>query len=221
MFAQSARLSEGVHGDAFDAARPGRFEAMPSKWDDYWILAIHRNPGWFDRLLGIDPIKEAAMRYRRRCNAPANHCFYHGAPIPGFGQLYQGSLGHVTLTDKLIIVSHGDRTRIDALTYDEFGDLLQNAGLTRCGLLAIKACQVGAGDYLNNLSVSLTGFIQIGWLVGYKHSVITRSGGHEATGFIDYVLQVFGGKLSDNHRVRVQRGNTYLGTNIGRRYTYA
>jgi len=190
------------------------------KWNNYWILTIHRNPGWFDRLLGIDPIKSAALRYRQRCNIPGTHCFYLGHPVPGFTQLAFGSLAPVTLADKLIIVSHGNRTRIDALPYDEFGDLLVNAGLTRVGLLAIKACQVGAGDYLNNLLVSLTGSVQIGWAIGYKHSVITQSGGHETTGFIDVVLRGLGGKLSDNHRVRVQQGNTNLGVNIGRRYTY-
>lgn len=194
---------------------------MAGKWDEYWILTLHRNPGWFDRLLGIDPIKEAALRYRRRCKVPATHCFYLGDPVPGFGQLYAGSLAPVRLQDKLIVVSHGSPESIDTLDYSKFGDLLRNAGLTQVGLLAIKACQVGKGNFLNNLSVSLAGTVRIGWLVGYKHSVITRSGAHESTGFLDTVLQVLGSKLSDNHRVSIQQGNTHLGVNIGRRYKYA
>ena len=85
-----------------------------------------------------------------------------------------------------------------------------NYGADKAGLMSIKCCQVGAGQFLNELSVLLP---LVSWFVapqgatttksigGVTHDIVTTKGNLR-----DLDLHVIGKKLSDEERLTIVQG---------------
>ena len=85
-----------------------------------------------------------------------------------------------------------------------------NYGVHQAGLMSIKCCQVGAGQFLHELSALLP---LVSWFVappggdhyqvhsGVTHDIVTTAGD-----FRDELLHDAGRKLSDKERVKIVQG---------------
>jgi len=60
------------------------------------------------------------------------------------------------LESRLDLCGHGDAEGIGHLDAAQLADVLQGAGLKQLGVLKIEACNVGKGNYLNELKAELT-----------------------------------------------------------------
>ena len=139
------------------------------------------------------------------------------------GTLLDGSnpLSSAELSDKLIVVAHGNPLSIGGLTPGQFSRCLKAGGLTHIGLIAFKSCLVGSDTFLDDLSKEVETYAYVGYYVGYKGTSITMRrglkgiflGGKKSGKFseivsgIDDFLSLFGRKASDKHRVYVLAGN--------------
>jgi hypothetical protein len=183
-------------------------------------------------LLLLDP-KDAIIRmdanaWKQRYAIPAHLCFSVG-PAPGYVPLVGNCLNIVDENTKVIAVSHGgpNGPRFDGVRYgaEAFAEWLQEYGLRRAGLLALKGCLLGSDMFLDNLAKSLLRRdIRVDWLLGYRQVAmqIHPLTSHEGIGTKDIALRLLTGglaKRSDAHRIKVVRGHPAAAPNEGsRRY---
>lgn len=171
-------------------------------------------------LLLLDPsdrnIRWDANAWKARYAIPAHLCFSVG-PARGYVPLVGNCLSIVDENTKVIAVSHGgalgpafDGARYEAV---DFAQWLQQFGLRRAGLLALRGCLLGRDRFLEDLAQSLLlNDIRIDWLLGYRHVAmqIHPFTSHEGVGTKDVALRILTGglaKRSDDHRVKVVRGH--------------
>jgi hypothetical protein len=115
----------------------------------------------------------------RRYHIPAEHCFrMPNSPFPqSFTPIDTSSLSCVGPRTKLIIGGHGEPSHFNFMSPRELADGLHRCGLRSCGLITMKACAVGAGNYLKELGSELDAHgITVGWLKGYRGLVSFSEG---------------------------------------------
>lgn len=151
-------------------------------------------------------------------NTPPDDCSYKNIYACG-GTLIDKSepLKEATLNDKLIIVTHGSSTSIGRLKFRKVSKALKKSGMRQMGLIAFKTCRVGARTFLQDLSLRVSKFAQVGYYVGYtdEAEMIKRGGLYNkffgtfgmVIGGEDKRLAKNGKKASDEHRVTVVKGN--------------
>jgi len=169
-------------------------------------------------ILNLDPgewvICDSAKAWKDRYGVLDNRCFADGVAQDGFTLVSNNCLANPVcqLGTKLIVCAHGNAQRIHNYTPEEFADdLYDRLGLREAGLIAFKACEIGADDFLERFLAQLTTgnrTTQIGWLIGYTTSTATMNG-REVTDKDWVILRtLFGTKASDSVRVKVVPGNT-------------
>jgi len=175
------------------------------KWAEARALVVP-NPGkkadgWV--LLTVDAW---ANRYRIH---RAHRFVSGGLKAPGCAVAHATSLSGMTLASKLIIVAHGNPHCLAGLSPKQTVDLLYSLGLRQVGLLSFKSCEIGAGDFLDQVVDAARHRIQIGWCIGYK-DIVRTAGRNELVGSewrwrrINAAREM---KRSDERRVKVVRGN--------------
>lgn len=116
----------------------------------------------------------------------------------------------VTPLTKQIIIGHGNSKLAASMPVQRFARHMINYGAHQAGLMSIKCCQVGAGQFLNELSALLP---LVSWFVapqgatttksigGVTHDIVTTKGNLR-----DLDLHVIGKKLSDEERLTIVQG---------------
>lgn len=177
------------------------------KWEK--VVLILLDPS--DRIIRWD-----ANAWKARYAIPAHLCFSVG-PAKGYVPLVGNCLNIVDENTKVIAVSHGgpNGPLFDGVRYRavEFAEWLQEYGLRRAGLLAMKGCLLGSDMFLENLAKALMlNDIRIDWLLGYRQVAmqIHPFTSHEGIGTKDIALRLMTAglaKRSDAHRIKVVRGH--------------
>jgi hypothetical protein len=188
----------------------------------------------------LDP-KDAVCQYHAlawqiRYSVPNHLCFEgfseEGDSELGFQKLHSKRLMHLSDTKtKIIIVGHGSSFAIagagNTNYYPEgLARALKAWGVDMVGLLAFKSCNLGRGAFLDDLKSWLgREGILCGWLIGYRHPVLAmRMSSHEYTDSLDHAIRriTFGiGKRSDDHRVKIVKGNLDVAPPNGRSSRYS
>lgn len=182
------------------------------KWDDVAIIAL-------------DPKDCAVMghakAWRDRYSIPQDRCFaYADEAFDGFQPVRADSLSFAGPFTKVIVVCHGMPKGLvieGRLCFAEsLAGLLVAWGLRRVGLLSFKSCQLGAGMFLDDLEADLRRRrVEIGWLIGYKHTVRRWHGigCHEVAVGVDEQIRLatnWKSKQADEGRVKIVRGNVHV-----------
>uniref|UniRef100_UPI0035C6CE6D hypothetical protein n=1 Tax=Serratia quinivorans TaxID=137545 RepID=UPI0035C6CE6D len=162
-------------------------------------------------------IHRSASGWKERYKIPTERCFYFNEEELQLGNYYgftpgrQACLvGIVTSTTKVIIIGHGCSWLAAGYPVDRFARRMKEIGADKAGLLAIKCCEVGQANFLDQLKVLLP---EVGWFIapkGYSTTNIYKGGAHDVItfpgNFTDLDLHKRGGKLSDKYRVKVVKG---------------
>ena len=156
----------------------------------------------------------SAMLWRRRYSVPDTHAFFFSESLrvlAGYQPVALGCMSAVvTPLTKLIIIGHGNSRLAASMPVQRFARHMINYGAHQAGLMSIKCCQVGAGQFLNELSVLLP---LVSWFVAPQGATTTKSIGgvtHDivttAGDFRDERLHDAGKKLRDEERVTIVQG---------------
>jgi hypothetical protein len=145
-------------------------------------MAFERNRNWQKTCLICLENHPAFLRQVRlwqkyyKIPADSTFCLSEG-DLPrkylkgNYRPLQQGCLKDVDLKTQLIIWDHGNPSVVSSNDFgpSELADRLAYWGLKQVGLLSVRACAVGAGEYLENLKDNLVSKgIGVGWLIGYR-----------------------------------------------------
>lgn len=172
---------------------------------------------------GDAPLRSCINSYKRRYNIDNKREINIRKIIDNGG--YTGNeLSDVTISDKLIVISHADAKylsvqRLGLISPFEFVELLFNLGLKEVGIISFKCCHLGAKSYLEDINKELYCDIKVGYMSAYKRSAVTIFG-HEGVGFIDSMIRLASAgllKLPDRWRVNFVRGNTQAPMYSGKR----
>ncbi|GAA0829460.1 MAG: hypothetical protein CL858_04290 [Cupriavidus sp.] len=177
------------------------------KWNDVRVLVISAaEDGRCKALIN------AANAWADRYNVPSQHRIFDGyGRKAGFVKTATGSLSGMTSASKLIIIGHANAHGIEQLyakPFCPFGlvNYLHRIGLRQVGLIALKCCLLGRGDYLERFVEEADGRLEIGWCIGYRDVALTREG-HEYVGYESHWRDLIPSlKLPDSWRVRIVRG---------------
>ncbi|WP_340609534.1 hypothetical protein [Xenorhabdus bharatensis] len=186
-------------------------------WEKVFILLCSSDPS----------IYQAADAARRRYRVNLSRCYaYRG--ISNFLPLDSTPppFRHCDLNSKLLIFAHG--TPNDTIYIEEdseyngrqLADLLFSCGLKNIGLVSIKACRSGLGNFLPTFVRYFTKKAKIGWAIGYKGDIFTsRNGKHIYSSRLDmWTRTLIHYKLPDSYRIRIIEGNTPVIHPDSRRY---
>jgi hypothetical protein len=168
-------------------------------------------------------ILSSANAWKTRYSVPDTHCFADDT-VAGYNNVHAGCMrACVDGNTKLIIFAHANENIVHIYKAHELAALLLKWGVTDVGLIAIKACEVGKGQYLETLKMHLANSGSVGWLVGYRDS--TSTGGRymllhgEAreitTTWHDILWHFLGYKTADQYRVKVVQGNAPITVPLG------
>ncbi|MEQ1961594.1 hypothetical protein ABLB69_00065 [Xenorhabdus khoisanae] len=177
-----------------------------------------------------DAIRKAATASIQRYQVPPSRCFAF-RKLPGFLLLDSDppSFEDCDLNSKLLVFTHGTRYNTVYIEEDDeyngrqFAKLLISCGLKNIGLVSIKACRSGWGNFLptfvHYFSINKA---KIGWVLGYKGDIFTSENGmHCYTSRLDYhVHSRFHFRIPDFCRVRIVEGNTPVIIPNKRRYNH-
>ncbi len=179
------------------------------KWDDIAIIALDPR----------DPIvMRHARAWRERYSIPQDRCFvYSNEAFDGFRPAHGDSLSFCGPSTKVIVVCHGQPEGLvlgGGLIYAEsMAGLLMSWGLRRVGLVSFKACLLGVATFLDDFVADLRRrHAQIGWTIGYKHTVRLGLGRHEVAEGADERIRdatSWRGKQADQGRVKIVKGNIH------------
>ncbi|WP_404991772.1 hypothetical protein [Cupriavidus pauculus] len=177
------------------------------KWKDVRVLVISAaEDGRCKTLI------HAANAWADRYNVPSQHRIFDGyGKKAGFVKTTSDSLVGMTSASKLIIIGHANEHGIEQLYAKPFSpfslvNYLRRLGLRQVGLIALKCCLLGRGNYLEQFVDEADGRIEIGWCIGYRDFALTQEG-HEYVGYESHWRGLLPWlKLSDSWRVRIVRG---------------
>jgi hypothetical protein len=178
------------------------------KWQQYILLLLDSS------------LEGPANAWKRRYGIPDRLCFAAKADMAGYTKLTEGCLnGSVSDSNtKIIVMSHGTDTHVllkdKVLDPERFVSGLAKYGLRRAGLLALKGCSLGRGNFLEATSAALVrNHILVDWLIAYRDGVRQLPSGHEAVGKWDHwIRRVTHGvvrKRPDSQRVKIIKGHPY------------
>ncbi|PHM30482.1 hypothetical protein [Xenorhabdus innexi] len=201
------------------------------KWGKVFMLSFPVNRPNRPR----DPIIPTSEIFKRRYQIPEAHTFATRA-MPGYKCLPRPHsqpsrpaikpFSQCDLNSKLIIVAHGSDNG-NSIYHEEFGRLdgaslarmLIDYGLTQIGLISMKVCQAGKGEFLSVLIKTLIEEgAQIGWAIGYRSNVSLMNESI-TTSCWDLFTRPYR-KLPDSHRVRIQQGNAFVIIPNSERFKY-
>ncbi|PHM65630.1 hypothetical protein Xsto_01779 [Xenorhabdus stockiae] len=201
------------------------------KWNKVFILLFPVNRPNRPR----DPLLPTSEVFKRKYRIPEAHSFatktisgYQCLPPPHsqFSQPADKPFAQCDLNSKLIVVAHGS-DHGNRIYHEEFGGLdgasfarmLIDYGLTQVGLISMKACQAGKGEFLPTLVQTLIEEgVKIGWAIGYK-SNINLQDDSITTSCWDVFTRPWH-KLPDSQRVRIQQGNAFVPIPNSNRFKY-
>lgn len=121
--------------------------------------------------------------------------------------------GAPTFEDKLFIFAHADQNKVDVYGPKELADALHGWGLKTIGLITFKACNVGSGNFLDDLKTAFSSAeIQAAWLKGYRgySSTVVALGASGSTKMTENVRETddkYADLLLGDNRYRVVQGN--------------
>jgi hypothetical protein len=119
------------------------------------------------------PLRTVTKVHQIEHQIPDDHVFYQGRRANNEGNapglpLYSNQLEGITLGDRLTIFAHGNPDSLNNMNPAELASMLQQRGLREVGVLKLFSCSVGAGDFLEQLSIELTRRnIRVGYVSGY------------------------------------------------------
>lgn len=173
------------------------------KWDKVILIMFDAN---------YSVIRDDAKAWKKRYKIPDDLCFCFGSKdeIKGFNKLYVGSITGISdLNTKIIITAHGNSTSVGGQSAEKLANNLRLAGIKQAGLISIKSCEAGKGDFLKDLCANLGGIL-VGWFNGYTNTASRTFGAHEGSGLVDGMIRMFTFgklKLPDKWRIKVVKGN--------------
>ncbi|CAN7166409.1 hypothetical protein LJR230_000187 [Trinickia sp. LjRoot230] len=178
-------------------------------------------------LLLLDPrdriIRWDANNWKNRYLIPPHLCF-STQPTPGYTPLSGNCLDIADAETKLIVVSHGSPYTLTINGQHRgpqaLAALLHRYGLRRAGLIALKGCQLGKQDFLEDLVAELASDgVLVDWLLAYKHSSMqVPLTSHEGVGVVDALLRMASAgraKRADERRVTVIKGHVHAAHRAG------
>jgi len=196
-------------------------------------------------ILNLEPqdkvITASANAWKKRYQIKDNKCFSMGRDLPGYTITSKGCLAPPVCErfTKLMIFAHGNEDQVH--DYDAGGlatYLCQELGFKKAGLIAVRSCEAGKGDLLDDLSAALgEQKAEVGWLIGYRLSASTMGRflffgeAREIVSDIDpprCKLEIYdmfwhmiGTKSSDAYRVKIVPGNASfdMGGKKAKRYS--
>ena len=122
-------------------------------------------------------IRDSAMDYMAYYKLPKSQCFTNRPnETENLTIVGSGSLAPLTINDRLLILAHADTTEVGPYGPKALAEKLQGWGLTAAKLITFKACEVGAGTYLDNFVAACSGKISVAWVKGYKGAASTDKG---------------------------------------------
>jgi hypothetical protein len=157
-----------------------------SSWSYTYILMLHDHTT--DTTSDKNIIRRAAKRYadaylqKHALTIKAKRRFTNGHE-QGFTTVAAGCLGHVTLDDRLMIFAHGSDTEMGPYKARKLADKLYGWGLRTAGLIDLRACDVGTGDFPDCFIRACHNKILFGFLKAYMGSSVTHSSGTEVISF--------------------------------------
>jgi hypothetical protein len=131
-----------------------------------YILSLHEKGAPWDQKY---PIHNTGIMYKSWYNIPRARMFTNRpSEYDKFSPLTPTSFAGVTLGDKLLVIGHGNQTRVAHIPADDLVRSLHGWGLRAVGVVSFKACQIGSGAFLSTfvLECGARG-IDIGWAKGY------------------------------------------------------
>jgi hypothetical protein len=162
-----------VAATARGASRRDSRRRRMSARDSVYILSLHeKGDSWRSK----NTIYNSGMLYKSRYDVPRKRMFSNRpAEYDKFSPLTSTSFAGVTLADKLLVMGHGNMTRIAHIPADDLARDLRAWGLRAVGVVTFKACQLGSGWFLSQFVTHcrLQG-IDIGWAKGYTGNVRTE-----------------------------------------------
>lgn len=180
------------------------------KWNDVAIIALDPR----------DPIvMRHAKAWRARYSIPQDRCFaYSDEAFDGFQPVQADSLSFSGTSTKIVVVCHGKPEGLVVegriLYAESMAGLLVAWGLRRVGLVSFKACLLGVGTFLEDVEADLRRRrVQIGWLIGYKHTVKMGLERHEVAEGADERIRLatnWKSKQADAARVKIVKGNIHV-----------
>lgn len=179
------------------------------KWDEARILVFLEDSEEKD-----PPLVYCANALKRRYAIPDAKCFrFSEGHLPGFVFPNATSLSTMTSASKLFLIGHGRPNAFSGVRATKLVEYLECFGLNQVGLIAFKACQLGAGTYMEEFVAVATGRIEVGWCIGPKHTV-SMVGTHDYAEWESNWSSMIPGvfrqwfKPADELRVKIVRGNS-------------
>lgn len=175
------------------------------KWGKYVLLLL--DAADYD-------VRETANRWKSRYRIPDNMCFATRS-WESYTKLSAGCLSIADQDTKILVFCHGSAhsLEIDGKPYNPqlLASALFDYGLRHAALLALKGCELGKRQFLDDLARALRGHgVSIDWLIGYRHWIRQLDAKHLGAGTLDsWLRDLTNGhcKLPDHHRIKVVQGH--------------
>jgi hypothetical protein len=145
-----------------------------AKWLNVYVLTISSPPG----TLGGDSAKFVGVALgraalERRYGVDRNRSLLVKPYEPPPRRYYPPSIPvewrQATLEDKLLVVSHGSRDTCGGLSPQVLAETIAHTGLRQVGLISLKGCLLGTGQFVYELKSHLMGRgIVFGWIKAYR-----------------------------------------------------
>lgn len=119
---------------------------------------------------GNEVVRTNAKTKALRNKIPPDNCFYYGTKAPrnpSGKRLDKQSLGQLSIDSRLTLIAHANEGSFARHSPALLALKLRDAGLRKVGILKLEGCNVGSGDYLEQLKDALNKLnVEVGYLSG-------------------------------------------------------